>query len=100
MFLRVGFGLVFYVAALALPRSRCFRSPCRCVAFGVGFGRPAWRFFRLSLMFVRAWCWLTSEAPHLGAARMPKGGGVGSDPPPKTTGRTANFSGWYTRGAI
>ena len=34
----------------------------RWFAFGVGFCRPAWRWLRLSLMLVRAWCWFCSFA--------------------------------------
>ena len=40
--------------------------PLRWFAFGVGFGRPAWRWFRSSLMLVRVWCWFWSFAFGLG----------------------------------
>ena len=39
-------------------------------AFGVGLCRPAWRWFRLSLMLVRLWCWFWSFAFGLGFGRV------------------------------
>ena len=49
----VGCGLAFCVA---------FGFGWSAFAFGVGFGRSAWRWFRLSSMFVRVCCWFWSFA--------------------------------------
>ena len=49
-------GLVGLLSRLWLFRVRGgFVCPFRWFAFGVGFGRPAWRMFRLSLMLDRVW---------------------------------------------
>ena len=47
-----------------------FVCPFCWFASAVGFGRPALRWFRLSLMFVRVWCWFWSFAFGLGFGRV------------------------------
>ena len=71
-FAAVSFALVVgsrLALVLVVPRSRGFVCPQCWFAFGVGFGLPVWRWFRLSLMLVRVWCWSIAFGLGFGSVR-------------------------------